>query len=254
MDVKGAVAIVTGGASGLGEAVSRRLDAGGARVVVVDRDADRAKHLAAELADARWVAADVTDEESIRRAVDAALDAGALRIVVNCAGIGWAQRTVDREGGPADLGAFRHVIDVNLIGTFNVTRLAAAAMSRLDPMPAGGRGVVVNTASCAAFDGQIGQAAYSASKAGVAGMTLPLARDLAILGIRVMTIAPGTFDTPLLRLGRTELLDTLARDTLFPRRVGDPAEFAHLVEAIVENDYLNGEVIRLDAGIRMQPK
>lgn len=253
MDIDGVSAIVTGGASGLGEATSRRLAAQGARVVVLDMQAEKGEPLAAELG-GLFVHADVTDTEQVQAAVDAACELGTLRVLVNCAGIGWAQRTVDRSAAPADLVAFEKVVAVNLVGTFNCIRLAAAAMSTTEPLEYGERGAIVNTASVAAFDGQIGQASYSASKGGVVGMTLPIARDLAAVGIRVNTIAPGLIDTPLLGLLPDPQKEALGQSVLFPKRLGTPDDFASLALELVTNGYLNGETVRLDGGIRMPPK
>jgi NAD(P)-dependent dehydrogenase (short-subunit alcohol dehydrogenase family) len=253
MKLNGSVALVTGGASGLGAATARRLIAGGAKAVIVDRDEARGQALAAEIG-ATFAKADVTDAAQVEAAVAAAAQLGTLRIAVSCAGVGWAARTLDRTGKPHDLDLFRTVIGVNLIGTFNVMRLAAAQIARADPLDHGERGVIINTASVAAFDGQIGQIAYAASKAGVAGMTLPAARDLAPAGIRVVTIAPGIFDTPMLGALPDDRRAALATDVVFPKRLGDPAEYGGLVAAIIETGYLNGETIRLDGGIRMPPK
>jgi len=253
MKLNGSVALVTGGASGLGAATVRRLVQGGAKVVIVDRDSARGQALAGELG-ATFAKADVTDAAQIEAAVEAAVQLGELRIAVSCAGVGVAARTVDRTGKPHDLDVFKTVIGVNLIGTFNVMRLAAAAIAKSPPLEHGERGVIVNTASVAAFDGQIGQLAYAASKAGVAGMTLPAARDLAPVGIRVVTIAPGIFDTPMLGTLPDDRRAALATDVVFPKRLGDPAEYGALVAAIVETGYLNAETIRLDGGIRMPPK
>jgi NAD(P)-dependent dehydrogenase (short-subunit alcohol dehydrogenase family) len=253
MDISGTVALVTGGASGLGAATARRLVAGGARVVLVDRDETRGTALAGEIG-ATFAKADVTDTAQVEAAIAAATQLGALRICVSCAGVGWASRTLDKTGKPHDLELFQKVVGVNLIGTFNVMRLAAAAIAKSDPLDDGARGVIVNTASVAAFDGQIGQIAYAASKAGVAGMTLPAARDLAPVGIRVMTIVPGIFDTPMLGALAADRRAALAADVVFPKRLGDPAEYGALVAAIVENGYLNGETIRLDGSLRMPPK
>lgn len=253
MDVNGSVAFVSGGASGLGEATARSLAGAGATVVIADLNAERGKTLADELGGV-FVETDVSDEGSVGSAVEAAEGAGAVRIAVSCAGIGWAQRTVGRDGSPHDLAPYRKVIDVNLIGTFNVLRLAASAISRTEPLDTGERGVIVNTASVAAYDGQIGQISYSASKGGVVAMTLPAARDLAPVGVRVCTIAPGLFDTPLLGTLPEEQRQALAKDVVFPKRLGTPQEYAALVMAICENPYLNGETFRLDAGLRMPPK
>ncbi|MBZ0232756.1 MAG: SDR family NAD(P)-dependent oxidoreductase [Deltaproteobacteria bacterium] len=253
--VEGSVALVTGGASGLGAATIRRLFAGGASVVIVDRDEAKGAALAAELGADRAVfaKADVTDPAQIEAAIEAAAKLGTLRVAVSCAGVGWAARTLDKTGKPHDLELFRTVIGINLIGTFNVLRLAASAMSKHEPVD-GERGVIVNTASVAAFDGQIGQIAYASSKAGVVGMTLPAARDLAPSGIRVCTIAPGIFDTPMLAALPEDKRAALAADVVFPRRLGSPAEYGELVAAIVGNGYLNGETIRLDGSLRMPPK
>jgi NAD(P)-dependent dehydrogenase (short-subunit alcohol dehydrogenase family) len=253
MKLNGSVALVTGGASGLGAATVRRLVAGGAKVMIVDRDEARGQALAGELGQA-FTKADVTDPAQIEAAIAAAAKLGTLRIAVSCAGVGWASRTLDRTGKPHDLDAFKTVIGDNLIGTFNVLRLAAAAIAKADPLEHGERGAIVNTASVAAFDGQIGQIAYAASKGGVVAMTLPAARDLAPAGIRVVTIAPGIFDTPLLGTLPEDRRAALAADVVFPKRLGDPAEYGALVVSIVETGYLNGETIRLDGGIRMPPK
>jgi NAD(P)-dependent dehydrogenase (short-subunit alcohol dehydrogenase family) len=269
MKLSGSIALVTGGASGLGAATVKRLVAGGARVVIVDRDEARGRELASELgpSSAQFAKADVTDPAQVEAAIAQATALGPLRVVVSCAGVGWAARTLDKTGKPHDLELFKTVIGVNLVGTFNVLRLGAAAIAKTDPVyPAGRsesdplhsghgeRGVIVNTASVAAFDGQIGQIAYSASKAGVAGMTLPAARDLAPVGIRVITIAPGIFDTPMLGALPEEKRAALAADVVFPKRLGSPDEYGLLVSAIVENGYLNGETIRLDGSLRMPPK
>ena len=253
MDITGTSAIVTGGASGLGEATSRRLAAAGAKVVVLDMQDAKGDPLAKELGGV-FVHADVTSTEEVQAAVDAASEMGPLRVLVNCAGIGWAQRTVDRGGNPHDLGAFEKVVSVNLIGTFNCIRLAASAMSQTEELEYGERGAIVNTASVAAMDGQIGQASYSASKGGVVGMTLPIARDLAAVGIRVNTIAPGLIDTPLLGMLPDPQKEALGQSVLFPKRLGTPDDFASLALELVTNGYLNGETFRLDGGIRMPPK
>jgi NAD(P)-dependent dehydrogenase (short-subunit alcohol dehydrogenase family) len=245
--IEGSVALVAGGASGLGEATSRRLHAAGAHVTIADLNEERGGALASELG-GEFVRADVTDAESVAGAVPEG-----LRISVCCAGIGWAERVAGRRGAHA-LEPFETVLRVNLIGTFNVLRLAAAAMLANDPGEDGERGVCINTASIAAYDGQIGQIAYSASKGGIVGMTLPAARDLAAAGIRVCTIAPGTFDTPLLGGLPPETRDALAAAIPFPSRLGRPDEFGALVAHIVENQMLNGEVIRLDGALRMPPK
>ncbi len=253
MEINGAGALVSGGGSGLGEATSRRLRAAGATVTILDRDAVRGRALAEELG-AFFVEADVTDPEQVAAAVEEAASAAPLRINVNCAGIGLAERTIGRDGTPHDYERFVRVISVNLVGTFNTLRLAAAAISKTEPLPDGSRGVIVNTASIAGFDGQIGQLAYAASKGGIVGLTLPAARDLAPAGIRVCTIAPGLMDTPLLGRLQADAKDSLAKDVVFPKRLGDPAWYAQLVQSIVENPYLNGEVIRLDAALRMPPR
>ena len=253
MKLSGSVALVTGGASGLGSATARGLARGGAKLVIVDRDEAKGQALAAELG-ATYVKADVTDPAQVEAAVGQAAQLGPLRVAVSCAGVGWASRTLDKTGKPHDLALFQTVVGINLIGTFNVLRLAASAIAKTDALENGERGVIVNTASVAAFDGQIGQIAYAASKAGVVGMTLPAARDLAPVGIRVLTIAPGIFDTPMLGALPEDKRAALAADVVFPKRLGDPAEYGALVLAIVENGYLNGEVIRLDGALRMPPK
>src|SRR5205085_3936396 len=223
---------------------------------ILDVQEERGQALAAELGGhTTFVKTDVTDEASVQAAIAEATGKDRpLRIAVNCAGIGWAQRTVGRNGEPHDFGAFVKIVSVNLIGTFNVLRLAASAMSQTEPGEDGERGVVVNTASIAAYDGQIGQLAYSASKGGIVGMTLPAARDLAAVGVRVCTIAPGLMDTPLLGMLPDDQKAALGSGVLFPRRLGLPADFANLAVHIVENSYLNGETIRLDGGLRMPPK
>ncbi len=248
--------LVTGGASGLGEATVRALLDAGADVTIVDRDIERADALAAELGKGvRAVQADVSDAEQVANAVELAGESAPLRIAVSCAGIGWVSRVVDRSGDPHDLGAFETVLRVNLIGTFNVLRLAAAAISKTDPVDAdGSRGVVVNTASVAAFEGQVGQAAYAASKAGVAGLTLPVARDLTEHLVRCAAIAPGIFDTPMLAGLPEPTRASLADQVPHPRRLGRPTEFAALVRHIVENPMLNGGVVRLDGALRMGPR
>ncbi|MDQ3364587.1 MAG: SDR family NAD(P)-dependent oxidoreductase [Myxococcota bacterium] len=253
MQLSGSVALVTGGASGLGAATVRRLAAGGAKVVIADRDEARGSALASELGQT-FAKLDVTEPEQVQAAIDQAAALGPFRIAVSCAGVGWASRTLDRTGKPHELELFKTVIGVNLVGTFNVLRLAASAIAKTDPLEHGARGVIINTASVAAYDGQIGQIAYAASKAGVVGMTLPAARDLAPTGIRVVTIAPGIFDTPMLGALPEDKRAALAADVVFPKRLGDPAEYGALVAAIVENGYLNGETIRLDGSLRMPPK
>lgn len=256
MEIQGKTALVTGGASGLGAATARRLAAHGANVVLADLNSEKGDELAAELGEtARFIETDVSKEEPVQAAVDLAKSAfGALDILVNCAGIGAALRTYHHKHGPHALHIFNQVIQVNLIGTFNAIRLGAEAMSVNDPNDDGERGVIINTASVAAFDGQIGQAAYSASKGGIVGMTLPIARDLSRTGIRVVTIAPGLFDTPLLASLPEEARISLGQQVPFPSRLGDPAEYAQLAQSIIENPMLNGEVIRLDGAIRMAPK
>ncbi|MEA2287902.1 MAG: hypothetical protein QOJ21_3945 [Solirubrobacteraceae bacterium] len=253
MRIEGSGALVVGGASGLGAATARRLHEHGATVTIADVDAEHGEALAEELG-ARFVECDVRDEEQVQAAVDAAREAdGGLRISVSCAGVAVAQRTTGSKG-PHALDAFSRVIAINLVGTFNVLRLAATAMRDNEPDEGGERGVCVNTASVAAYEGQIGQIAYSASKGGVVGMTLPAARDLAQYGIRVATIAPGLFDTPLLAMLPQESRDALGRSIPFPARLGTAGEYAQLVGAIVENPMLNGEVIRLDGALRMAPR
>lgn len=253
MEIEGVAAIVTGGASGLGAATVRRLARKGARVLVADVQAELGDAVADEVG-GEFVRTDVTSSDEVQAAVDAAGEMGPVRVLVNCAGIGPPSRTLGRDGTPLELDFFEMVLRINLIGTFNAIRLTAAAMARTEPVADGGRGVIVNTASVAAFDGQIGQAAYSASKGGIVGMTLPVARDLAVVGIRVNTIAPGLMDTPLLAGLPEPARESLAKQVLFPQRLGEPDEFAHLAYHIVENDYLNGETIRMDGGIRMAPK
>jgi 3-hydroxyacyl-CoA dehydrogenase / 3-hydroxy-2-methylbutyryl-CoA dehydrogenase len=255
MRVDGSGALVFGGASGLGEATARALHAAGADVLVADLNAEKGERLVEELGErAAFVEANVLEPEPVQAAVDAAaaLDGG-LRISVCCAGIGWAQRTTGKQG-PHDLEIFGNVVKVNLIGSFNVLRLAATAMSANEPDGGGERGVCVNTASIAAFDGQIGQVAYAASKGGVVGMTLPAARDLAGRGVRVVTIAPGLFNTPLLAALPEDARTALGEGVPFPRRLGTPAEYAKLAMQVVENPMLNGETIRLDGALRMPPK
>jgi NAD(P)-dependent dehydrogenase (short-subunit alcohol dehydrogenase family) len=255
MQLEGAVALVTGGASGLGAATVRRLAEGGARVLIVDRDEAKGNALARELGDrAAFTKADITSADEVGAAVERATTLGPLRVAVGCAGVGWASRTLDKTGKAHDLELFKTVVGINLIGTFNVLRLAAAAMAKNEPTAEGDRGVIVNTASVAAFDGQIGQIAYASSKAGVVGMTLPAARDLAPAGIRVVTICPGIFDTPMLAMLPEEKRQALAADVIHPKRLGNPADFAGLVAHIVANGYLNGETIRLDGALRMPPK
>jgi NAD(P)-dependent dehydrogenase (short-subunit alcohol dehydrogenase family) len=255
MKIDGSTALVSGGSSGLGGACVRLLASAGANVVIADLNQDAGAKLAAELGQrVRFVRTDVTEENSVKNAVETAVKAfGGLHLSVQCAGIAVAERLLGKSG-PHSLGSFSKVIAVNLIGTFNVVRLAAEAMTRNEPNAAGERGVIVNTASIAAFEGQIGQVAYAASKGGVAAMTLPLARELARSGIRVMTVAPGIFDTPLLAGLPEPARMSLGQQVPFPSRLGRPEEFAALVRHIVENEILNGEVIRLDGALRMAPK
>ncbi|WP_242909153.1 SDR family NAD(P)-dependent oxidoreductase [Actinomadura terrae] len=257
MDLNGVSAVVSGGASGLGEAAVRALAAEGATVVVADLNEDKGKAVADEVGGA-FVKTDVSDEAQVAAAVQAAVDTGApLRVIVNSAGVAWASRTVNRDGSPHDLGAYETVIRVNLIGTFNLMRIGAAAIAKTEPVDADGqRGVVVNTASVAGIEGQVGQVAYSASKGGIIGMTLPAARDLAAIGVRVNTICPGIIDTPIYGEGEAaeEFKAKLYAPVPFPKRMGRASEFAHLVKALIENDYMNGETIRFDGGIRFQPK
>ncbi|MEO8079730.1 MAG: 3-hydroxyacyl-CoA dehydrogenase [Caldimonas sp.] len=252
MDIAGKVFIVTGGASGLGEGTARMLADHGAKVVIADVQAERGQGLATELG-ASFVACDVSQEADAGRAITKAGELGALFGLVNCAGIGPAAKTVGKDGAHS-LALFTKVVTVNLIGSFNMIRLAAEAMARNAPEPTGERGVCISTASVAAYDGQIGQAAYSASKGGIVGMTLPIARDLARSGIRNMTIAPGIFGTPMLFTMPAEVQQALAASVPFPSRLGTPADYAKLVHQIIVNDMLNGEVIRLDGAIRMAPK
>ena len=252
MDIQGKVFIVTGGASGLGEGTARMIHANGGKAVIADLQEERGQALAAELG-ATFVRCDVTKEEDGRAVIAAATALGKLMGLVNCAGIAPAAKTVGKEGAH-DLALFAKVIQINLVGSFNMIRLAAEAMAKNDPESTGERGVIVSTASVAAFDGQMGQAAYSASKGGVVGMTLPIARDLARNGIRNMTIAPGIFGTPMLFGMPQEVQDSLAAGVPFPSRLGRPEDYAKLVHQIITNDMLNGEVIRLDGAIRMQPK
>jgi NAD(P)-dependent dehydrogenase (short-subunit alcohol dehydrogenase family) len=247
------VALVTGGASGLGEATARRLHAEGASVVIADLPSSPGEQLTADLGEhVRFVPADVRDESQVQAAIDAAKELGTLRVVVNCAGVGTPGRVVGKRG-PLPLEDFQNVININLVGTFNVMRLAAAAMLENEPVD-GDRGVIVMTASIAAYDGQIGQAAYAASKGGVVGLTLSAARDLADKAIRVVTVAPGTFETPMLSGLPGEVKTVLEQQVPHPSRLGKPAEYASLVAHIVDNPMLNGEVIRLDGALRMPPR
>lgn len=252
MELENKGVLVTGGASGLGAACVRLLTRSGARVVIADLNSETGTALAKEIGDSTlFVQTNVTEEESMQAAVRAAVDTfGGLYVLINCAGIGIAERVLGK-GGPASLAAFTRVININLIGTFNAIRLAAAVMAENTPNEGGERGVIINTASVAAFDGQIGQAAYSASKGGIVGMTLPIARDLARNGIRVMTIAPGIFDTPLLGSLPEPARISLGQQVPFPPRLGRPDEYAALAKHIIENEMLNGEVIRLDGALRM---
>lgn len=255
MEINGKTFLVSGGGSGLGAATAKLLGASGANVVIADINSETGEKTAGEIgANARFVKTNVADEEGVKNAVATAVsEFGALHGAISCAGIGVAIKTVAKEG-PHPLDAFVRVINVNLIGTFNVIRLAAAQMAGQEPDAHGTRGVIINTASIAAFDGQIGQAAYSASKGGIVGMTLPIARDLARTGIRVVTIAPGLFDTPLLAGLPEDVKKVLGAQVPFPPRLGNPAEYAALAKHIVENEMLNGEVIRLDGALRMPPK
>jgi 3-hydroxyacyl-CoA dehydrogenase / 3-hydroxy-2-methylbutyryl-CoA dehydrogenase len=255
MRIEGSGVLVSGGASGLGAATVRRLHAAGARVLVADLNEDAASALQAELGDGvERVRVDVTRPDEVAGAVARAADLpGGLRATVNCAGVGWAEKTAGRQG-PHQVEPFQRVVAVNLVGTFNVLRLAAAAMLENEPLDTGERGVCVNTASIAAYEGQVGQIAYAASKGGVVGMTLPAARDLASAGIRVCTIAPGLFDTPLLAALPEDARQALGGTIPFPQRLGNPAEFAALAAHILENEMLNGEVIRLDGALRMAPR
>ncbi|MHB1923756.1 MAG: SDR family NAD(P)-dependent oxidoreductase [Acidimicrobiales bacterium] len=258
MEINGSSAVVTGGASGLGEATARLLAERGVKVVVADLQADKGEALAKEI-NGVFAKTDVTNTDQIISAVDAARELGPLKSLVNCAGIGWASRTVGKDGeysSAHDLGAYRRVIEINLIGTFDCIRIAATAMSANEPDEDGQRGAIVNTASVAAEDGQIGQAAYSSSKGGVVGMTLPVARDLAAIGVRVNTILPGLIDTPIYGAGdfADQFKERLGAGVLFPKRLGKSSEFATLAVELLTNNYMNAESIRLDAGIRMQPK
>jgi NAD(P)-dependent dehydrogenase (short-subunit alcohol dehydrogenase family) len=252
MQIQNNVFIVTGGASGLGAATARMLAQAGGKVVIADVQAEAGEALAGELG-GKFVKCDVTSEADGKAVVDAAVAMGTLRGLVNCAGVAPAVKTVGKDG-PHPLDAFQRAVNINLVGTFNMCRLAADAMGKTEGAEFGERGIIINTASVAAFDGQIGQAAYGSSKAAVAGMTLPMARDLARSGIRVMTIAPGIFETPMLMGMPEEVRDSLGKMVPFPPRLGQPREYAHLAKAIIENVMLNGETIRLDGAIRMQPK
>jgi NAD(P)-dependent dehydrogenase (short-subunit alcohol dehydrogenase family) len=253
MLIKNCVFLITGGASGLGAATARMAVENGGKVVLADLQVDAGEKLAKELG-GRFAKCDVTSEADGKAAVDLAVKAfGGIHVLVNCAGIGTAERTIGKEG-PHNLGHFTRVVTINLIGSFNMIRLAADAMAKAGPNAAGERGVIINTASVAAFDGQIGQAAYSASKGGIVGMTLPIARDLSRNGIRVCTIAPGIFETPMLLGMPKDVQDALGKMVPFPPRLGRPVEYAQLARAIIENEMMNGETIRLDGAIRMAPK
>jgi NAD(P)-dependent dehydrogenase (short-subunit alcohol dehydrogenase family) len=255
MDIRGFSAVVSGGASGLGAATARKIVEAGGLVTILDRDGEKAKALASELGGGTdYVVADVSDENEVQAAIDVALGHGPLRAVINCAGIGIAERTIGRDGTPHSLAAFERIIKVNLIGTFNLLRLGASAINKSEPLEFGERGVIINTASIAAYDGQIGQLAYSASKGAIVGMTLPAARDLSAAGIRVVTIAPGIMDTPLLGQLPDQIREMLASGVPFPHRLGVPDDFASMAMEIVRNGYLNGEVVRLDGALRMPPK
>jgi NAD(P)-dependent dehydrogenase (short-subunit alcohol dehydrogenase family) len=254
MNIQGQAALVTGGASGLGAATARELARLGARVAVLDRNAEGAAVVAAEIGGI-GIECDITSTDSVLAALDAARAVhGPARLLMNVAGIGSAKRIVGKDGAPAPLEDFERVVRVNLIGTYNITRLAVAEMVKLEPLADGERGVIVNTASVAAFDGQVGQEAYSASKGGIVGMTLPMARDLAQFGVRVCTIAPGLFLTPLMAELPQAVQDSLAASIPFPKRLGKPEEFAQLAAGIIHNLSLNGEVIRLDGALRMAPR
>jgi len=254
MEIRNNVFIVTGGASGLGGGTARMLAQAGGKVIIADVQADKGAAMARELGpNARYMKCDVTSETDGQAVVAAATAMGPLRGLVNCAGIAIGEKTVGKEG-PHALASFQRVIGINLVGTFNMIRLAATAMSRQEPTADGERGVLINTASVAAFDGQIGQVAYAASKGGVVGMTLPIARDLSRSGIRCVTIAPGLFETPMLLGMPQEVQDSLGKQVPFPSRLGKPAEYANLVSAILGNVMINGETIRLDGAIRLQPK
>ncbi len=253
MYLKGAVAVVTGGASGLGAATARKLAGAGMKVAILDLNDELGEAVAAELGGV-FAHCDVTSEDDMVAAVDVAAQLGEIRVVVNCAGIGPPCRTLARDGSPHPLALFRKVIDINLVGTFNTIRVAASAMARNKPDDQNDRGAIINTSSVAAYDGQIGQAAYSASKGAIVGMTLPVARDLSVLGIRVSTIAPGIIDTPLLAGLPEPAKASLGKQVLHPKRLGQPEEYADLVMFLVTHPYMNGETIRMDGGIRMGPR
>jgi NAD(P)-dependent dehydrogenase (short-subunit alcohol dehydrogenase family) len=255
MEIAGSAAVVTGGASGLGAATAKALVDRGAVVTLIDLNAEAGGTKATELGGGtRFVQADVTDPDAVAEAVSLAAQDAPLRIVVNCAGVGMGARTIGRDGTPADLEGFRTVITINLIGTYNVASQAASVMAMNDPGEYDERGVIVNTASVAAFDGQIGQTAYSASKGAIVGMTLPMARDLSTVGIRVNTIAPGIIDTPLLAGLNEEMRSSLASGVPFPKRLGTPNDYASLAIELIHNGYMNGETIRLDGALRMPPR
>ena len=258
MELNGISAIVTGGASGLGEATARLLAERGAKVVVADMNAEKGEAVAADIKGV-FVSVDVTNTDQVIAATEAAKDLGPLRALVNCAGVGWATRTIGKDGeysSAHDLDVFRKVIEINLVGTFNCIRIAATAMSQEEALDDNEHGAIVNTASLAAFDGQIGQASYSASKGGVVGMTLPIARDLSAVGVRVNTIAPGLIDTPIYGEGEAseQFKANLEKGVLFPKRLGSPEELASMVVELVANSYMNAETVRVDGGIRMPPK
>ena len=256
MDISGKVAAITGGASGLGEATVRHFLQSGAKVVILDLNDENAKKLIDELGDEnlKYINTNIMEEEPVKKAMDFIQNEfGALHVVVNCAGTGYGGRIIGKDA-PHPLDHFKFIIDLNLVGTFNVMRLAAELMDKNDPDTQGEKGVIINTASVAGYEGQIGQSAYSASKAGVIGLTLTAARDLARHAIRVNTIAPGIFDTPLMKLAPDKVRDPLLESTQFPHRFGDPSEFGNLAAHIVDNTYLNGETIRIDSGMRMKPR
>lgn len=255
MDVQGISTVVTGGASGLGLATAKALLERGAAVLIIDRDEQKSKSLQNELGSSfRYAVVDVADPEGVEQAISQVCEVAPLRVVVNCAGIGTARRVIDKAGVPHELALFEKIVRVNLLGTFNVMAIGASHIAKTAPLAHGERGVIINTASIAAFDGQIGQIAYSASKGGIVGMTLPAARDLSAAGIRVMTIAPGIIDTPLLGQLPDEVRSSLGAGVPFPHRLGVPQDYAQLAISIIENGYLNGEVIRMDGALRMAPK